>query len=82
MAIEEEFSIEIPDKDADEMRTVGDAVKYISEASEYLPDSFVQTDFQCSLIENGGTEICRLNHTPSLMCLSYRRFLFELSSFN
>jgi hypothetical protein len=35
MAIEEEFSIEIPDKDADEIRTVGDAVKYISEAPEY-----------------------------------------------
>jgi NADH dehydrogenase (ubiquinone) 1 alpha/beta subcomplex 1 len=35
MAIEEEFSIEIPDKDADEIRTVADAVKYISEQSEY-----------------------------------------------
>lgn len=34
MAIEEEFSIEIPDKDADEIRTVGDAIKYISEAPE------------------------------------------------
>jgi NADH dehydrogenase (ubiquinone) 1 alpha/beta subcomplex 1 len=37
MAIEEEFSIEIPDKDADEIRTVGDAIKYISEAPEYVP---------------------------------------------
>ena len=36
MAIEEEFSIEIPDKDADEIRTVGDAIKYISEQSEYV----------------------------------------------
>jgi len=36
MAIEEEFSIEIPDKDADEIRTVGDAIKYISEAPEYV----------------------------------------------
>ena len=35
MAIEEEFSIEIPDKDADEIRTVGDAIQYISEAPEY-----------------------------------------------
>ena len=35
MAIEEEFSIEIPDKDADEIRTVGDAIKYISNVSEY-----------------------------------------------
>lgn len=41
MAIEEEFSIEIPDKDADEIRTVGDAIKYISEAPEYLLNSFV-----------------------------------------
>ena len=37
MAIEEEFSIEIPDKDADEIRTVGDAIKYISESKEYPP---------------------------------------------
>ena len=37
MAIEEEFSVEIPDKDADEIRTVGDAVKYISELPEYVP---------------------------------------------
>jgi NADH dehydrogenase (ubiquinone) 1 alpha/beta subcomplex 1, acyl-carrier protein len=37
MAIEEEFSIEIPDKDADEIRTVGDAIKYISEQPEYGP---------------------------------------------
>jgi len=36
MAIEEEFSIEIPDKDADEIRTIGDAVNYIYEAPEYL----------------------------------------------
>jgi len=41
MAIEEEFSIEIPDKDADEMRTVGDAIKYISSLSEYPPSSLL-----------------------------------------
>ncbi|KAJ1650098.1 mitochondrial acyl carrier protein [Dispira simplex] len=29
MAIEEEFTVEIPDKDADEIRTVGQAVDYI-----------------------------------------------------
>jgi NADH dehydrogenase (ubiquinone) 1 alpha/beta subcomplex 1, acyl-carrier protein len=40
MAIEEEFSIEIPDKDADEIRTVQDAVKYISEQAEYYLRSF------------------------------------------
>ena len=36
MAIEEEFSVEIPDKDADEIRTVGDAIKYIAHQSEYV----------------------------------------------
>jgi len=45
MAIEEEFSIEIPDKDADEIRTVGDAIKYIYEAPEYPLISFVKADF-------------------------------------
>lgn len=29
MAFEEEFDIDIPDEDAEEMRTVGDAVAYI-----------------------------------------------------
>lgn len=31
MAFEEEFGIDIPDEDAEQMRTVGDAVKYIDE---------------------------------------------------
>lgn len=31
MALEEEFSIEIPDEDAEKMKTVGDAIKYIEE---------------------------------------------------
>ncbi len=31
MAFEEEFSIEIPDEDAEKMRTVGEAIKYIEE---------------------------------------------------
>jgi len=31
MALEEEFSIEIPDEDAEKMTTVGDAVKYIED---------------------------------------------------
>ena len=30
MAFEEEFDIEIPDKDAEKMKTIGDAVKYLS----------------------------------------------------
>lgn len=30
MAFEEEFGIEIPDEDAEKIRTVGDAVQYIS----------------------------------------------------
>ncbi|MBI3601878.1 MAG: acyl carrier protein [Candidatus Omnitrophica bacterium] len=31
MALEEEFSIEIPDEDAEKMKTVGDVIKYIEE---------------------------------------------------
>lgn len=31
MALEEEFSIEIPDEDAEKMTSVGDAIKYIEE---------------------------------------------------
>ena len=34
MAFEEEFGIDIPDEDAEQMRTVGDAVKYLSENAE------------------------------------------------
>ncbi len=33
MAFEEEFGVEIPDEDAEKIRTVGDAVKYIEEKS-------------------------------------------------
>ena len=31
MALEEEFGIDIPDEDAEKMRTVGDAVSYLKE---------------------------------------------------
>lgn len=31
MAFEEEFDMEIPDEDAEKIRTVGDAVKYIED---------------------------------------------------
>ena len=31
MAFEEEFGIEIPDEDAEQLQTVGDAVKYLNE---------------------------------------------------
>ena len=34
MALEEEFTIEIPDEDAEKIATVGDAVTYINEHSE------------------------------------------------
>jgi len=34
MAFEEEFEIDIPDEDAEQMQTVGDAVKYMEERSE------------------------------------------------
>ena len=33
MAFEEEFSINIPDEDAEQMRTVGDAIKYLKDNS-------------------------------------------------
>jgi acyl carrier protein len=33
MAFEEEFGIDIPDEDAEQMRTVGDAIKYLKENS-------------------------------------------------
>jgi acyl carrier protein len=31
MAFEEKFDIEIPDEDAEKMRTVGDAIAYLNE---------------------------------------------------
>lgn len=34
MAFEEEFGIDIPDEDAEQMRTVGDAIKYLTENAE------------------------------------------------
>ncbi len=34
MALEEEFAIEIPDEDAEKIRTVAEAVKYIEEKVE------------------------------------------------
>ena len=33
MALEEEFSIDIPDEEVGEIKTVGDAVNYISKKS-------------------------------------------------
>ncbi|MEW6170774.1 MAG: acyl carrier protein [Candidatus Omnitrophota bacterium] len=34
MALEEEFSIEIPDEDAEKMATVQDAIKYIEQKAQ------------------------------------------------
>lgn len=34
MALEEEFDLEIPDEDAEKIRTVGDAVNYIKENAQ------------------------------------------------
>lgn len=34
MALEEEFDLEIPDEDAENIRTVGEAVEYIKEHTE------------------------------------------------
>ena len=34
MAFEEEFGVDIPDEDAEQMRTVGDAISYLQEHME------------------------------------------------
>jgi acyl carrier protein len=34
MAFEEEFKLDIPDEEAEKMRTVGDAVRFVNEHSE------------------------------------------------
>jgi len=34
MAFEEEFGIEIPDEEAEKIRTVGDAIRYIEEKAQ------------------------------------------------
>jgi acyl carrier protein len=34
MAFEEEFGVDIPDEDAEQMRTVGDAIKYLRDKSK------------------------------------------------
>ena len=34
MAIEEEFDLDIPDEDAEKMRTVGDAITYVDEKTK------------------------------------------------
>ena len=34
MAFEEEFTIDIPDEDAEQMRTVGEAIAYIEKREE------------------------------------------------
>ena len=34
MAFEEEFKLDIPDEDAEKMKTVGDAVRYLDKQSE------------------------------------------------
>lgn len=33
MALEEEFSIEVPDEEAEKLQSVGDVIKYIEESS-------------------------------------------------
>ena len=34
MAFEEEFGLDIPDEEAEKMRTVGDAIRYLNKQSE------------------------------------------------
>jgi acyl carrier protein len=36
MAFEEEFGIDIPDEDAEQMRTVGDAIQYLRKHGDQL----------------------------------------------
>ena len=36
MAFEEEFSVEVPDEDAEKLQTVGDVVKYIEEKRQAI----------------------------------------------
>ncbi len=38
MAFEEEFGIDIPDEDAEQMRTVGDAIAYLAKHSQEESD--------------------------------------------
>ena len=38
MAFEEEFSVEVPDEDAEKLQTVGDVVKYIEEKAQQAID--------------------------------------------
>jgi acyl carrier protein len=38
MAFEEEFGIDIPDEDAEQMRTVGDAISYLKSNAESSED--------------------------------------------
>ncbi len=38
MAFEEEFGIDIPDEDAEQMRTVGDAIAYLKKNAEVGED--------------------------------------------
>src|SRR3954470_3719376 len=35
MAFEEEFSVEVPDEDAEKLQTVGDVIKYIEERAKH-----------------------------------------------
>src|SRR5580658_3889822 len=35
MAFEEEFSVEVPDEDAEKLQTVGDVIRYIEERAKY-----------------------------------------------
>ncbi|HJT79802.1 MAG TPA: acyl carrier protein [Chthoniobacterales bacterium] len=37
MAFEEEFSVEVPDEDAEKLQTVGDVIKYIEERAKAQP---------------------------------------------
>src|SRR3954447_7816175 len=54
MAFEEEFSVEVPDEDAEKLQTVGDVVKYTEEkaARQYLPPAASPEPSDSSLRKN------------------------------
>ena len=67
MAFEEEFSVEVPDEDAEKLQTVGDVIKYIEEEREAISRphliSTTRPRFACALRRNTAAAVfscCRV----------------------
>src|SRR5438046_9968982 len=58
MAFEEEFSVEVPDEDAEKLQTVGDVIKYIEDKSS-KPESAEQSAAADFAVQN-KTQRCRV----------------------